>query len=109
MVRAALLLAALLSTTTARADAPPPTTMSQVMESYFAGEKNEGYVFFSLGYTALASGGLLALQNKPFSIGLSIPLLAVGVIELCAGLWLLTRTDQRVERLHAQIRADPEA
>lgn len=83
--------------------------MAGATHTYFRAEKREGVVFMGAGMLALTTAASLALSGKPFGLGMSIPLGAVGLIELAAGLVVFTRTDAQTARLDAQRAASPAA
>jgi hypothetical protein len=112
-IRAGLLVIAGLLTTPAYAEqadpAPPPASLSDDLHHYFGGEKREGIAFMSVGAPAIVLGGALLAQDNEIGRGVAYPLLAIGVIELLAGVIVYTRTDRQVARLDAEFAKNPQA
>ena len=65
------------------------------LHEYFAGEKNEGYAFLGVGTASTALGLGLALSDSDRSRGASVPLLAVGLVQLGAGAYLMSATGRQ--------------
>src|SRR4051812_30402064 len=97
--------AALLGAGPAAAQSAPdplaPAALRADMHSYFQGEKREGVAFMGVGAPAVLAAGALLAQDGELGRGLGAPLLAIGVIELIAGVVVYTRTDRQVARLDA--------
>ena len=104
------LLAALLALLApAAAWGDPPASLDQTMERYFHGERDEGYAWMAAGDASLVAGGALLAQGSGIARGLSYPLLAVGAIQLVAGLSSLARSDGRLDDLRRRSALDPRA
>jgi hypothetical protein len=83
--------------------------MSQQMHGYFDGELREAAVFAGLGAGSGYAGGVLLAHATDASRAAAVPVLAVGVIQLAAGLGLLIRTGAQVRDLDTQIAGQPAA
>lgn len=87
------------------------------IEIYFRAEKAESLIFVLLGLGAVALSGWLLWQHRTsLSIGLAIPLVLIGLIQLTVGTTVYLRTDHQMARLQqlqtttpAQFRAEEEA
>lgn len=77
------------------------------MREYFEGETRESFAFMGFGAAALGAGLPLFVLHGDVGRPLSIPLMAVGLVELVLGIGLWVRTPAQVERLSAQLHDDP--
>jgi Na+/pantothenate symporter len=74
--------------------------MTPALQTYFQAEKKESMLFAAIGILACWIGAALFLEAAaPFYIGLAIPLLAVGIIQIMVGTTIIRRTDQQLEDL----------
>jgi hypothetical protein len=80
--------------------------MVGAIERYFHGELDEAAVFLGVGSGAGYIGGSLIANGSDFGLGASIPLIAVGAIQIGAGMVLLIRTDAQIRDLSAKARRD---
>jgi hypothetical protein len=107
---AALGLVVLLAGLPARADdrARPEEAEEMVvhLRNYFGGELDEAAWWLGVGAGAAYTGSSLAASGRDEGIGASIPLLAIGAIQLGAGIVLLARTDGQIRDLSALARKD---
>lgn len=72
------------------------------MRTYFAGESAEAWAFCGLGAASLGSGVALLTRDTDAARGASVPLFAVGLIQLVLGVGLAARTPGQVAALEAQ-------
>lgn len=79
------------------------------MHAYFSGELPGGIWLMGIGAPALAGGTALVLQPNAFTRGLAYPLLAVGAIELVAGMAFCVNSIRRVPRFDREIGSRPAA
>jgi hypothetical protein len=86
-----------------------PAGLRDDLTRYFQGEKREGIAFMSVGAPALVASGALLAQDGELGRGLGYPLLAIGVIELVAGVVVYVRTDRQVARLANGLLNNPQA
>jgi len=94
----------------ARAAEPIGTLrLSADLHHYFDGEYREGFAFTLAGAGASVASSLLLEGGSDLGRGASIPLLAVGFIQLGAGIVLHGRTPNQVAKLDALLAADPAA
>jgi hypothetical protein len=74
------------------------TPIQTAMHDYFAGELREGWVFAGFGAAGVGGGALAAFAAKDdFYRGAGWPVLAIGAIQLAAGVVLLFRTSRQIE------------
>ncbi len=83
--------------------------MSAAMHHYFDGEFAESFAFAGVGAALGGTSVYLLTRQEDFSTGMAIPLIAIGVIQLAAGVVLWARTPGQVADLDAQLEEDPEA
>lgn len=103
-----LLLLALLPTQTPRAlDADQ---MRAAMHTYFEGEQLSALPFVATGGTTIFAGSvMLALHKGPAVDGAAVPLIAVGAIEVAAGILFSASAGPRMTKLEALLAGDPNA
>lgn len=77
------------------------------LKTYFAGESSEAWAFSGLGVASLGSGVALVTRGTDGARGASVPLFAVGLIQLVLGVGLWLRTPAQVAALEAQLDASP--
>ncbi|MFN0215418.1 MAG: hypothetical protein ACKVT2_14265 [Saprospiraceae bacterium] len=71
-----------------------------MIESYFQAEKQGGFVAMAIGIVACSvGGGVLLSAGAPFYTGLSIPLVAIGFVEIMVGATVARRSDFQAEDL----------
>jgi hypothetical protein len=83
------------------------SSMQVDMKTYFEGETAEAWAFTGLGAVSLGSGAVLLSRGERGSIGASIPLFAVGLIQLVLGIGLWMRTPPQVAALESQLTKNP--
>lgn len=83
--------------------------MQTDMRTYFAGESAEAWAFGGLGAASIGSGVVLLTRGDAATSGASVPLFAVGLIQLVLGIGLWARTPAQVVGLESQLAASPEA
>jgi hypothetical protein len=77
-------------------------TGHEPMRTYFQGEAAEAWAFDGLGVASIGSGVLLVTRGTDATRGASVPLFAVGLIQLVLGIGLGARTPGQVAALEAQ-------
>lgn len=82
--------------------------MNESLTTYFDGEKNAGLVLAALGVIALASAAMMFPERLGLR-ALGATLAVFALLELAIGLGLYFKTGPQVERLNAQLTADPKA
>lgn len=85
----------------------PAEAMRGDMRRYFAGESAEGWAFGGLGLVSLGSATGLVLGGSDLTRGMSVPLFAVGVIQLGLAIGLFLRTPGQVAGFDAQLGSAP--
>jgi len=89
-------------------EAHGPTQVA--MGEYFAGEKNQGYVWAGVGAGALGAGGLMFTSDRDgYARAASYPTLTIGLVQAIVGTVLLLRTDSVIARNNLAIAHDPGA
>lgn len=79
-----------------------------MIQSYFQAEKQGGYVALAIGIFACFLGGCFFLKAAPpFYIGLAIPLILIGIIQMAVGSVIVRRTDRQVEDLEKLLAENP--
>jgi hypothetical protein len=86
-----------------------PIPMQRAMHTYFEGELAEGWVFAGAGVVGLGGGVAGLLAKDDFYNGAAFPLLAVGAIQLAAGVVLFARTGSQVAALDRSLTERPRA
>ena len=86
---------------------PMMTSMQMDMKTYFEGESAEAWAFGGLGVTSIAAGAVLLSRKETASAGASVPLFAVGLIQLALGIGLWIRTPPQVAALETQLTKSP--
>jgi hypothetical protein len=83
--------------------------MLEIMLPYFEGEKIEALVFIlPLGLASLIFGAWLLTDNAtPFTRGVMIPLLIMGVVATITGATVGLRTPAQVAQLEQALTQDP--
>lgn len=81
--------------------------MNTDMKAYFEGETAESWAFSGLGAVSLGAGAVLLSRGESSSVGASVPLFAVGLIQLALGIGLWIRTPPQVAALEAQLAKSP--
>lgn len=81
--------------------------MTESMHNYFRAEKAEALLFLAAGVLAVgfACWAFFAAREN-FYVGMAIPVLLVGLIQLVVGATVFFRTAQQVAGLDAQFAAD---
>lgn len=80
------------------------------IDLYFRAEKAESLLFLGVGVVALAAGAWLLLSLRAaLAVGLAVPLLLIGLIQVAAGGTVYLRTDRQAAALQAQYAASPAA
>jgi hypothetical protein len=103
-VIAAVLLA---STGVARADDDPEVL--HAAEDYFTGETQQGYAWAAVGAVSITLGSLALASDSDVARGTGYPMLAVGAIQLGAGVVSWISPPRRLRRARAAVAVDPEA
>lgn len=85
----------------------PVEQMRGDMKTYFAGESAEGWAFGGLGLVSLGSATGLVLSGSDLTRGMSVPLFAVGIIQLGLAIGLFIRTPGQVASFDAQLTSSP--
>lgn len=71
---------------------------------YFNGEQAESYLFLVMGVLGVCLGAyLLVWTHESFNKGLSIPLVAVALLEIVVGYTIVTRSPKDIERVRGMI------
>lgn len=79
-------------------------------EAYFLAEKQESLVFLIIGIVAImAAIGFLAVVKTPFYKGLSIPLIAIGIIQCTVGYTVYARSDAQRKDIVYKMDMNPDA
>ncbi len=74
---------------------------------YFAGEKQESYLFLALGVAGLAFALYSLYSHKtPFMRGVVLPIIFVSLLEVVVGITLVRRTPQDIDRVSHQFYQD---
>ena len=82
--------------------------MTPALQTYFQAEKKESMLFIAIGILACWVGAALCMEAAvPFYIGLALPLLAVGIIQIIVGTTVTRRTDQQLDDLEQLLVNDP--
>ncbi len=67
---------------------------------YFEAEKRAGYLFLAIGLAACWFGGSMCIGARPpFYVGLAIPMIGLGIVQIFVGSTIVRRTDRQVEDL----------
>ncbi len=99
-----MLLAALAWPGAARAD--EGEAMVAHLRRYFHGELDEAAAWLGVGAGAGYLAGSLFANGRDAAVAASVPLVAVGAIQIGAGVVLLARTDRQIRDLSALARRD---
>jgi hypothetical protein len=83
--------------------------MEAGMRGYFAGETRESFAFMGFGVVGLGAGVPMFVSHDPVLRPMSIPIMALGVVQLALGIGLLARTSAQVARLAEQLTKEPAA
>jgi hypothetical protein len=79
-------------------------------EAYFLAEKQESVVFLIIGIVAILTAiGFLAVVRTPFYKGLSIPLIAIGIIQCTVGYTVYARSDAQRKDIVYKMDMNPDA
>ena len=82
--------------------------MTSALQTYFQAEKKESMLFAAIGILACWVGAALFLKAAaPFYIGLAVPLLLVGIIQIVVGTTVTRRTDQQLDDLERLLGEEP--
>ncbi len=82
--------------------------MTPALQTYFQAEKKASMLFVTIGILACWVGAALFMKAAaPFYIGLAIPLLAVGIIQIIVGTTVTRRTDQQLDDLERLLTEEP--
>lgn len=104
----AVLIASVLATAgVARADADPEVVLAA--EEYFAGETRQGYAWAAVGAVSITLGSLGLASDSDLARGMGYPMLAVGAIQLGAGVVSWISPPRRLRRARAAVAVDAEA
>lgn len=83
--------------------------MTPALQTYFQAEKKESMLFLAIGILACWVGAALFMEAAaPFYIGLAIPLLAVGILQIIVGTTVTRRTDQQLDDLERLLEESPD-
>lgn len=85
----------------------PTEPMRRDLHHYFAGEAVEAWAFGGLGAASIGAGVVLLTRGTDGARGASVPLFAVGLIQLVLGVGLWARTPGQVAALDTQLSASP--
>ncbi len=77
--------------------------------TYFAGERAQGAAWSAVGAVAITTGALALARGDDLARGAGYPLLAVGVIQLGAGVVSYLSPPRRSRRIRAALARDPQA
>jgi hypothetical protein len=91
------------------ASAAEEAAMDKAMDAYFTGEQRAGGAALALGLTAGGIGAGMLADEREFTLGLAIPLIAAGSLQAIIGTVLLARTSGQLADLRAQHARDPAA
>jgi len=86
---------------------PQIAELDRAIDTYFAGEKAEGWVFLGFGVAAAGAGTAFYFSGNRTLRGASYPVVGISLIQIAAGVVLWVRTDRQVERLKADLRKRP--
>ncbi|MEO6759870.1 MAG: hypothetical protein ABIO24_10495, partial [Saprospiraceae bacterium] len=76
--------------------------MTPALQTYFQAEKKASMLFLGVGILTCWIGGSSFLEAAgPFYIGLALPLIGVGIIQIAIGATVLRRTDDQLNELEA--------
>lgn len=82
--------------------------MTAALQTYFQAEKKAGMLFMAVGIAACWVAGMLFMKAAaPFYVGMALPLLLVGIIQIAVGTTLTRRKDQQLDDLEKLLAADP--
>ena len=82
--------------------------MTPALQIYFQAEKKAGILFTALGILACWIGAALFMKAAaPFYIGLALPILAAGIIQLVVGTTVTRRTDEQLDDLERLLATAP--
>ncbi len=77
-----------------------------MIQSYFQAEKQGGFIAMAIGILACSvGGGVLLSAGAPFYTGLSIPLVAIGFLQIIAGATVARRSDFQADDLEKLLAA----
>src|ERR1700712_4479578 len=76
-------LVTLLVCANASADGPPSpnAAMQSDVSAYYDGEKQQAYIFVSVGAASIAGGGILLSRDSDFARGLGWSLISLGALQ----------------------------
>lgn len=79
-------------------------------EAYFMAEKQESLLFLAIGIVAIMTAiGFLAVVKTPFYKGLSIPLIAIGIIQCVVGYTVYSRSDAQRKDIVYKMDMNPQS
>ncbi|MBP6777841.1 MAG: hypothetical protein KA151_11375 [Piscinibacter sp.] len=82
--------------------------MLDALDTYFAAEQAESLLFLAFGLCAWLAAGLIVWRwRDPLLIGLALPLVFVGLIQIGVGASVYVRTAGQVAALKDQYRSAP--
>ncbi len=87
----------------------PERDADPAMRTYFAGERNGGFVLGGMGVAGLVAGGVLYADGGDYARGMSYSLLGVGVAHVAAGAFVNLSSAKRVRVFGTSIQREPEA
>lgn len=88
-------------------EAVDTTVMRARLTRYFEGEQRTGLFASGLGLASVGTGIGLIASGGETRLGVALPLIAMGALQLAAGLALSIRTPKQVARLDAQVTESP--
>lgn len=86
---------------------PQIEAMRGDLKQYFAGETSEAWAFGGLGLVSVGAGAGFLASGRSDLRGASVPLFAVGLIQLALAIGLWARTPAQVATLETQLTSSP--
>lgn len=79
-----------------------------MIQSYFQAEKRGGYVALAIGiFTCYMGGSFLLKAAAPFYIGMAIPLILIGIVQIAVGATIARRSDRQADDLEKLLAEEP--
>jgi len=79
-----------------------------MLHTYFDAEKRSSYWLLAIGLAACWFGGAMCIGARPpFYVGLAIPMIAMGIVQIMVGSTVARRTDRQVEDLEKLLSDSP--
>lgn len=79
-----------------------------MIQSYFQAEKRGGYVALAIGiFTCYLGGSFLLKAAGAFYVGMAIPLILVGIVQIAVGATLARRSDRQADDLEKLLAEEP--